>query len=1012
QFGEKWKENTDSNVTFIISTTKPINEGKEEKLIVSLSDPKSKVRRNTPSPPPCEDLPTKKTPKTNSSKNGTLDKRSEKKRTPNWLRRLRNSGRNRPLKVEASEEETTLILGTNVEDSADAADSVVPAETKSRISPTLTHTSGYSSSSHSLKEPENQTQTPSTPVLGSTQDLTVRGLQTSTPKGHSDKVLRNVPRKSGTPYRPIDARMSVRRRLPYDSITPETKSNFLQTSIVVRSPTDDLLTSVVEEKRVSPSLEIPISPIKKSAESSRSSKSCNSAEVKTDLLQRRASCFQNKSSSGSKDYNQANAVSERRGVCSQPDKNLGNCVVVKPPPIQSPVGSEKHTTETPKVENRLHPSSSNTDIPFADSDVDVSFDDRRSRRVMKQRVAAVKTSKSAADLSFKEEEPEEQKAKSVPYFTSVTSIILSPDAKCLSNSEPCISVKKKQLCLSPMEDEENTSLEHQEKQLLICEDSTLKEPMSPMEEEENRSLNQYTKFITSPDDPTVTFSPYTPASRPTVEGPLSCWLKQIRFLTESECLNALQAKELLKEDWIPNALAVGNAQETSEKIWEVGSAVQQHVAEMMECLKSEKPASLPLKVAQFCSSVVELLNMTCAIQQVSQVETRIRKACADLLNTVKKGDNGKEWKDKIKLELECLQKVAQVMVQQLLLSQLHVIVDCVERAENINNLKRSVFAVILLGRINPTFCEIMTKLGAVRCLLSICVETKWREMHPCGLRALTVLTCVPSAIRSFEESGGVDCVCDILCDPDSQEGSRSEAAGLVAQITAPWTEGSGYVLKSVTDNSDRLVRSLADLATTTENSEVFLLTSAALANLSFADDALQKMKECQVLEILVSACRSKPHAASLFIKDQVGTVLANMAAKDDYRESLSSGGSLVLLLCFLQLRPSSAHGPPQLEACERIQQKAAIALARLCCNQETCNVVAEMQGIQRLVKLCKDRKERNDSDSVLVACLAALRKIAAAREKEEIIKLGAQELIEPRLWDAFLAHSSKRESYV
>ncbi|GBM76927.1 Protein inscuteable [Araneus ventricosus] len=285
-------------------------------------------------------------------------------------------------------------------------------------------------------------------------------------------------------------------------------------------------------------------------------------------------------------------------------------------------------------------------------------------------------------------------------------------------------------------------------------------------------------------------------------------------------------------------------------------------------------------------------------------------------------------------------------------------------------------------------------------------------MHPCGLRALTVLSCVPSAIRSFEESGGVDCVCDILCDKESQEGARSEAAGLVAQITAPWTEGSGFVLKSVTSNSDRLVRSLADLASTTDNSEVFLLSSAALANLSFADAALEKMKECRVLEILVTACRSKPHAASLFIKDQVGTVLANMAAKDDYRDSLSSGGSLVLLLCFLQLRPSSAHGAPQLEACERIQQKAAIALARLCCNPETCNVVAEMQGIQRLVKLCKDRKERNDSDSVLVACLAALRKIAAVRAKEEFVKLGAQELIEPRLWDAFLAHSSKRESYV
>lgn len=41
--------------------------------------------------------------------------------------------------------------------------------------------------------------------------------------------------------------------------------------------------------------------------------------------------------------------------------------------------------------------------------------------------------------------------------------------------------------------------------------------------------------------------------------------------------------------------------------------------------------------------------------------------------------------------------------------------------------------------------------GAVRSLLSIIVEHKWRDMHPCALRALTVLSCTPVAIKSFEE---------------------------------------------------------------------------------------------------------------------------------------------------------------------------------------------------------------------------------------------------------------------
>ena len=41
---------------------------------------------------------------------------------------------------------------------------------------------------------------------------------------------------------------------------------------------------------------------------------------------------------------------------------------------------------------------------------------------------------------------------------------------------------------------------------------------------------------------------------------MTAWLKDLRLITESECLNALQAKEIIKEDWIANALAVGNAQ--------------------------------------------------------------------------------------------------------------------------------------------------------------------------------------------------------------------------------------------------------------------------------------------------------------------------------------------------------------------------------------------------------------------------------------------------------------------
>lgn len=68
--------------------------------------------------------------------------------------------------------------------------------------------------------------------------------------------------------------------------------------------------------------------------------------------------------------------------------------------------------------------------------------------------------------------------------------------------------------------------------------------------------------------------------------------------------------------------------EKSERIWEVGSAVGKHVGEMLETLKKPKlsAASFTLKVAQFCSSVVDLLRMgNSAEHQIAQASKDSRK---------------------------------------------------------------------------------------------------------------------------------------------------------------------------------------------------------------------------------------------------------------------------------------------------------------------------------------------------------------------------------------------------
>ncbi|KAK7079474.1 hypothetical protein SK128_017153, partial [Halocaridina rubra] len=84
----------------------------------------------------------------------------------------------------------------------------------------------------------------------------------------------------------------------------------------------------------------------------------------------------------------------------------------------------------------------------------------------------------------------------------------------------------------------------------------------------------------------------------------------------------------------------------------------------------------------------------------------------------------------------------------------------------------------------------------------------------------------------------------------------------------------------------------------------------------------------------------------------------------------------------------------------------------LCVNRTVARFVVENGGAERLVRLCKDEHERNQSDAVLVACLAALRKIASSLGLEELREVDAAELVEPRLLDSFLIYSSRQESFV
>lgn len=186
-------------------------------------------------------------------------------------------------------------------------------------------------------------------------------------------------------------------------------------------------------------------------------------------------------------------------------------------------------------------------------------------------------------------------------------------------------------------------------------------------------------------------------------------------------------------------------------------------------------------------------------------------------------------------------------------------------------------------------------------------------------------------------------------------------------------------------------------ARVTMSKELFLLITASLANISFLES--QSFIQSETCHILMTSVRHRSSFHSdLQLKDQVITILANIASCHPL-EIVSSGGLVFLLSC-LELRPAAVAarassssslspsrspsspscsppsgsvghltGDPSL-AIERMQQKIAAALARLASNTSCASLLLRLNGVRRIIDLCRSPKERNHSDTVLLACLA------------------------------------------
>ncbi|XP_060784540.1 protein inscuteable homolog isoform X1 [Neoarius graeffei] len=415
-----------------------------------------------------------------------------------------------------------------------------------------------------------------------------------------------------------------------------------------------------------------------------------------------------------------------------------------------------------------------------------------------------------------------------------------------------------------------------------------------------------------------------------------------------------------------------------------------------------------------CNSTVKLVSETSKTKNISNTSSHLKVHHANLYQAtqakqkmtsstsktavqptlVQVYDHQLKWKDTEKRS----KNLDKVLIRQ------------VEESDDVFLMENAISNLLSLTQDGPQLCSIIAKEGAVVALLKICRQDCFSSLYAPALRTVASICCVEEGINQLEKVDGVLCLADILTDEGCTEAARAEAAAVVAQITSPH-HSSTHHLSSFIESMQDIVSALIKLCETASCGEVFLLSSAALANITFFDSlACEILLQLNAVHTLLQACRDRQRVDTPYSKDQVVTILANLSVLEQTASEVLQEDGLERLLVLLGEKPSSSS-PSEGAACERVQQKAAVTLARLSRDPEVAQAAIKLRAVPRLIELCRSPAERNSSDSVLVACLAALRRLAAGCS-DSIDPTDHQQLIKPRLVDSFLLCSNMEESFV
>lgn len=303
-------------------------------------------------------------------------------------------------------------------------------------------------------------------------------------------------------------------------------------------------------------------------------------------------------------------------------------------------------------------------------------------------------------------------------------------------------------------------------------------------------------------------------------------------------------------------------------------------------------------------------------------------------------------------------------------------------------------ALTALGLSDSRAGSSIARCSGIKALLTCLISANPRDpsssadLIAISLRALASICSSTTAIEYFVRDGGPEILTDLLGAESTREKEKTEAAALVVQITAPWTNAVG--LPYLEPFAGSLIPALNCLLENTGCAQTLLLTAAALNNMSksrLCNDVI--LEENSVRKLLRSVKKSAA-GGNVWLMEQVAALIGELARTPAGRAHLAKVRASVALVSFLRMRPPGLE-----DAYRRLEITATAALTRLCVDSEIARQVVAIGGGDCLPTYGFDKSVEMEDNEVQVetgllrytkslrrACRKAAKQIGIAKAKD------------------------------